>query len=47
MARLGFTLVWLGLFWFGLFPCLKEKGGGNTGGENIMGKELAGRRPSG
>ena len=29
MARLGFHLVWLGLFWFskfwfGLFPCLKK-----------------------
>ena len=24
MARLGFSLVWLGLFWFGLLPCLKK-----------------------
>ena len=38
MARLGFTLTWLGLssldsFWFGLFHCLKKIGGENTGVE--------------
>ena len=41
MARLGFSWVWLGLAWFGLFPCLKKDCGENTGVE-----EQKGKRPS-
>ena len=34
MARLGFSLVWLGLLWFGLNPRLKK----------MAGKILAGKK---
>ena len=57
MFMLGFSLVWLGLIWFGSFPCLKKWRGinrlGKTVGERPIGekfkrgKELAGKRPAG
>ena len=47
MLRLGFCLVWLGLIWFGLFPCLQKIAGKIPAGKNSRGKELAGKIPSG
>ena len=45
-ARLGFILLWLGLFQFCLFPYLKKCGEKNRRGKNSRRKELAGIRPS-
>ena len=52
MVRLYFSLVWLGLIWFGCFPFLKKKHEDNTGGERKLvgkrsGEKPAGIRPSG
>ena len=45
MARLDFSLVWLGLFWFGLFSCLKKNGGETTGVEKIVRKKPSRGKP--
>ena len=34
MAKLGFSLVWLCLLWFGLFPCFKKNAGKTPAGKN-------------
>ena len=47
MARLCFSLVRLGSFWYGLFPCLKKKPGEIPAGKSSRGKDLAGKRPAG
>ena len=47
MARLRFSLVLLGLFWFGFFPCLKKNGGNCRRGKNSRAKDLTGKIPSG
>lgn len=48
IARLGFKLVWLDLFWFRLFPCLKKQMTGEIlAGKNNRGNGLAGKSPSG
>ena len=46
MARLGFSLVSLGLLRFGLFPCLKKLAGKLMTGKNSRGKDLSGKIPS-
>ena len=46
MARLGFILVWVGLFWFYFFTCLKKMAGKIPAGKNSSGKDLAGKRSS-
>ena len=46
MFRLGFSLVWFDLVW--LIFLFEKNGGDYTGGEkNSIGKDLAGKRPSG
>ena len=47
IARLGFSLVQLSLFWFGLLPCFKKWRGKYRRVENIWGKDQAEKRPSG
>ena len=47
MAKLGFSLVWLGSFWFCLFLCLKNMAGKRRRGKTGRGKNLAEKRPSG
>ena len=47
MDRLGFSFVWLGLFWFGLFPCLNKFAGEIPARKKPYGKNLAGKRPNG
>ena len=44
MARLGFNLVGLGLFWFGLFTCLKKKLRVNYRREKQKGKRTSGEK---
>ena len=39
MIRLGFSLIWLGFIWFGLFPCTKKICGGSNGMEKTVGKK--------
>ena len=39
MAGICISLVWLGLFWFGLILCLKKNRGENTGGEKAVGEK--------
>ena len=31
MVKLGFSLIWLGLIWFGCYPYLEKKYSENTG----------------
>ena len=51
MAKLGFSSILLGLFLFGLFPCLKKAGkcqrGTTSGAKDLAGKILIGEKPSG
>ena len=58
MAELGLSSTLLGLFWFGLFPCLRKEMvvrlpvRKNSRGEDLAGKKpsrkkLAGKRPGG
>ena len=43
MARLGFSSVLLGLFWFGLTPCFKKREE-KTGGEKTVGEKHSGEK---
>ena len=45
MARLSFSLVQLGLFWF--ISLFEKNGGENIGAEKMYEKDLAGKRNSG
>ena len=47
MAGLGFSLVWLGLFWLGLIPSLKKIAELIPAGKNSREKDLEGKRLSG
>ena len=47
MIRSGFSLVWLGFIWPGLFLCLKKLTEKIPAGKNTRGKDLEEERPIG
>ena len=46
MARVGFSMVSLGLLWFGLFLCLRKKTRKAPAGKRPSGEKSAGKRPA-